>query len=341
MQINTTIANLKNYKTYLKVEEAVHEFMRKKEYLKVDLPVLSPALIPESYLEVFQTDFTYLEKREKLFLTPSPELFLKRLLVHGVGNCYFLGKAFRNSEPNSERHTPEFKMLEYYKTKSDYMDIADELLELLRFIYIRVNGLSEMERRKKQEIKFQNKKISLSKWEKLTLAQAFQKYAGIKDIELFNDEKFIEKAKIKGYKIDGFTFEDVWSQMYTQEIECHLGMNGYPTMLYDYPKEFAALAKLNKDGKTAQRFEFYIGGVELGDCYTELTDWKEQEDRFNEEYRKRKTSRKIDHPIDKGFIEALQYGLTDCAGIAIGFDRLAMIYANATSLDDLKLINIR
>lgn len=349
MQIKTTIRNLKSYKTYLKVEEAVHEFMKKKGYLKVDLPVLSPALIPESYLEVFQTDFIYLEKREKLFLTPSPELFLKRLLVHGVGNCYFLGKAFRNSEPNSERHTPEFKMLEYYKTKSDYMDIADELLHLLRFISLRVNpstpfrasGLRGLGKKFKNEITYENKKILLDKWEKLTVAQAFQKYAGIKDIELFNHKSFIEKAKQKGYRVDGFIYEDIWSQMYTQEIEPHLGMDGYPTVIYDYPKEFGALAKLNKDGKTAQRFEFYIAGVELGDCYTELTDWKEQEERFNEEYRKRKMAKKINHPIDKGFIEALQYGLADCAGIAIGFDRLAMIYANATSIDDLKLISIR
>lgn len=333
MKIKTNISNLANYKTYLKVEEAVHEFMQKKKYLKIDLPVLSPALIPESYLEVFETKFRYLQKREKLYLTPSPELFLKRLLTRGAGSCYYLGKAFRNSEPNSNFHLPEFTMLEYYKMGATYMDIAEELLLMLKHIARRLS--------KKNKVAYKNTTVILDRWEKLSVAQAFEKYAGISTDELFDHRLFFAKAKKKGYKIDNFTYEDVWSQIYTQEVEPHLGMNGHPTLIYDYPKEFAALAKLNKDGKTAQRLEFYIAGVELGDCYTELTDWKEQEERFNEEYRKRKMAQKINHPIDKGFIKALQYGLADCAGIAIGFDRLAMIYANATSIDDLKLISIR
>lgn len=117
-------------------------------------------------------------------------------------------------------------------------------------------------------------------------------------------------------------------------------MNGYPTLIYDYPKEFAALAKHNKDGKTAQRFEFYINGIELGDCYNELTDWKEQEKRFNIESKFIKKSNKIHHPIDKGFIEALKCGLKDCSGVAIGVERLAMVFADVDSIAKLKLINI-
>jgi elongation factor P--beta-lysine ligase len=151
----------------------------------------------------------------------------------------------------------------------------------------------------------------------------------------------LKKSEEKGYSTNGASYEDLFSQIYVQEVEPHLGTNGYPTLLYDYPKEFAALAKLNPDGKTAQRFEFYIEGVELGDCYSELTDWKEQDMRFKEEMKKRQESGKIEHPVDQGFIEALQHGLEPCAGIAVGFERLAMIFADVTSIDQLKLIQIK
>jgi EF-P lysine aminoacylase GenX len=332
MKIKTEINNLAAYKKYLKIKQAIHQFLQQKGYLEIELPVLSPVLVPESYLEVFETEFRYFNNKHKLYLTPSPELFLKRLLAYGIGNCYCLGKSFRNHERNSKLHTFEFTMLEFYKIKSTYLNMAQDVLGLLQSLSQALNG--------KKEIIYQGNKISLEKWEKLTVAQAFKQFANIEADELFNQEKLINKAKEKGYVVKDFNYEDIFSQIYAQEIEPHLGINGYPTLIYDYPKEFAALAKLNPDNKTAQRFEFYIAGIELGDCYTELTDWKEQQKRFLKEESKRKQENKTAHPIDKGFIEALQYGLVECAGIAIGFDRLAMIFTNTDSIDQLKLINV-
>jgi len=332
MEIQTHIENLSKYTVYLQVKEAVNQFLKKQGYLEIDLPVLSPALIPESYLEIFETQFNYFNTHKKLYLTPSPELFLKRLLAYNIGNCYYLGKSFRNHEKSSSLHEFEFNMLEFYKVKTNYMGIADELLKMLGFI---AKNLF-----KKNYIFFQGKKISFDQWEKISVSQAFEKFARINKKELFNRQLFIKKAKEKEYRVKEFTYEDLWSQIYVSEVEPHLGTNGLPTMIYDYPKEFAALAKLNKDGQTAQRFEFYIGGVELGDCYTELVDWQEQEKRFIEEQKHRLTKGKLYHPIDKGFIEALKYGLVDCAGIAIGFERLAMIFADLQSINQLKLINI-
>lgn len=335
MKIKTNIENLENYKIYLIIEKTIEEFLEKKGYLKINLPVLSPALIPESYLEVFETEFKYFNKREKLYLIPSPELFLKRLLVYGVGNCYYLGKSFRNNDPPSTLHNFEFTMLEFYKIGVDYMALADEVLEMLKTVNDKLQSL---------KIKNQNKKIkskvSFSKWEKITVSEAFEKFAEIKEKELFDHKLFLKKAKEKGYRIEGFSYEEVWSQIYTQEIEKNLGINGYPTLIYDYPKEFAALAKLNPDGKTAQRFEFYINGIELGDCYTELVDWREQQKRFIEEKIKREKEKKVNHPIDQGFIDALKIGLKSCSGIAIGVERLAMIFTGISSISDLKLINI-
>src|SRR3990167_3345138 len=316
MKIDTNAENLKNYKKYLRIQEKVEIFLKKQSYLKTDLPILSPALIPESYMEVFETEHRFLDKSQKLYLAPTPELFMKRLLAYGVGSCYYLSKSFRNGELPSDLHSPEFVILEYYKVGADHMDIAEELLKMLQYIA------------KGKKIKYQGKKISLAKWEKITVAEAFKKYSGINEKELFDHKLFLAAAKKKGYKVTGFSYEDVWSQIYSQEIEPNLGVNGCPTLIYDYPKEFAVCAKSNKDGKTVQRFEFYIEGVELGDCYTELTDWKEQEKRMNEEQLKRKRLKKITHPVDKGFIEALKYGLPECSGIAIGFERLAMIFTD-------------
>ena len=326
MKIKTSLKNLHNYKVYLEVEKAVHEFMKRHGYLKTDLPVLSPALIPESYLEIFETEFNYFEKKEKLYLTPSPEIFLKRLLVAGIGNCYYLGRSFRNSEPNSFWHLPEFTMLEFYKVGIDYLKMADEVLKLLQYI--------------KNKISNKKSEISFKKWERYSVAEAFEKFAGIKKEALFNEKLFFKKAKEKIYNINITTYENLFSQILATEIEPKLGVNGYPTLLYDYPKQMASLAKLNDDNQTAQRCEFYINGLEVGGFCTELNDYNEQQKRFDAEVKKRKQNKMINHTIDKGFIKALKYGLPFCTGAGIGFERLAMVFANVTSIDKLKLINI-
>src|SRR3989339_165954 len=299
MKIQTTVENLDNYKIYLQVEKAVHEFMEKHNYLKVDLPVLSPFLIPESYLEIFETEFNYFNKKEKLYLTPSPELFLKRLLVGGIGNCYYLGRAYRNCEPNSDWHSPEFTMLEFYKVGINYLEMAEEVLKMLQFVNKKCRG---------------NDTMLFDRWEKYSVSEAFEKFSGIKKEKLFNEKLFFKKAKDKGYNVNKTTYEDIFSQILATEIEPKLGVNGYPTLLYDYPKQMASLAKLN--------------------------DYKEQQKRFISEAKKRKKNKIINHSIDKGFIEALKYGLPNCTGAGIGFERLVMIFANTTSINQLKLINI-
>ncbi len=266
MQIKTEIQNLRNYNIYLKVEHAVHEFMQKKGYLKLDLPVMSPALIPESYLEIFETEFNYFNKKEKLYLTPSPELFMKRLLVRGIKDPYYLGKSFRNSEPNSDFHSPEFTMLEYYRVGFTYLQLADEILEMMKFIAKRCHSgatkgsdrISEGSYRslrslQDDEIIYQGKKISFDRWEKFTVSEAFKKFAGISEEELLNEELLKMKAEQKAYKVKGFSYSDIFSQMIAQEIEPKLGKNGHPTILYDYPKEMSSLAKLSEDGKFAKR----------------------------------------------------------------------------------------
>jgi len=343
--IKAQISNLETYKKYLSVINNIEAFLIKRQFLKLDLPVLLPALIPESYLEVFETEYRYFENRQKRYLAPSPELLIKRLLVEGIGDCYYLGKAFRNSEPTSSKHEGEFTMLELYKVGATYMDMAEITLNLMQTLSQISNANSQHPT--SNIIQYHGMSIDLNRWEKLTVAEAFERYANISAEVLFDHDKFLSTAKQKGYQIElstkplqRYSYEELWSQIYTNEIEHQLGSNGYPTLLTDYPIEFAALSKPNLDGKTAQRFEFYIAGVELGNCYSELTDWKLQEERLKREEQERTISGKIPYNPDIEFINVLKKGLPDCAGMAIGVERLAMIFTNVDSINSLKLISI-
>ncbi|PIZ66183.1 hypothetical protein COY14_00780 [Candidatus Roizmanbacteria bacterium CG_4_10_14_0_2_um_filter_36_9] len=333
MKIITNKNNFDTYRKYQLIIELIKSYLSKKEYLNLDLPVLSPQLIPESYLEVFKTEFHYFDDKSNLYLTPSPELFIKRLISSGIGNCCYLGKSFRNCEPNSSRHQREFTILEFYRINEDYKFMAKEVLEMMQSISHALNNTDS--------IYYNKKKISFSNWEELTVAEAFNKYAGISPSVLFDEKEFIEKANSKGYATTSASFEDLWSQIYAQEIEPYLGTNGYPTILYDYPVQFAPLSKPNSDGLTAQRFEFYIEGLELGNCFTELTDPVLQKKRFKDEDNIRTQNGKIVYPVDWEFINSLEDGMPDSTGIAIGIERLGMIFTNVLSIEDLQLITIK
>lgn len=380
--------HLPAYRAYIQMQGSIRSFLSGRGYLELDLPVLSPALIPESYVEVFETEYRYFDHRQKLYLTPSPELFIKRLLVDGIGNSYYLGKSFRNSEPTSSKHLGEFTMLEWYKVDATYMDLADEVLALLQYIFKSTPAVIpakipvipvHAEISPSHSLSYQGVNVDLSRWENMTVAEAFETYAQITPAQLFDHDLFRKRCKEKGYQTekapsyklqvpsndqypnanpsshlanirlstddcrlmtDDFPYESLWSQVYATEVEPHLGSHGYPTLLYDYPLEFAALSKPNTDGKTSQRFEFYIAGIELGNCYSELADPVLQEKRLETEAALRAASHKISHPSDVGFVESLKKGLPNCAGIAIGVERLGMIFTDTKSITDLKLITL-
>lgn len=324
MAIKTSLSHLETHKKYVQVLRFIDDFLASQKYTKFELPSMSPVLIPESYLNIFRTEFQYEQELEKLYLIPSSELYLKRLLAAGSGSCYTLMKNFRNSEPHTSRHLPEFMMLEMYKVDATYFDIADDTMALLRYLADKLYG--------KDEITWQGNTISLKEYEKITVAEAFEKYAGISDI--FNEVEFMKQAAGKGYTVDGFSYTDVWSQIYTQDVEPNMGMNGKPTIIYDYPKELAAVVEYDPEKKVASRLEMYISGIELGNCGTEVsdkTDFNELEDRLTKE------ATKVDYTPDTEFKDVLKK-MPHTAGIAIGVDRLAMILLDVESVQDLQLI---
>ena len=329
MEIECKIDNLKNHQIFLKIKRLASVFLQKNGFEEIDTPLLSPKLIPESYLEIFKTKNLFNKDKQEMYLIPSPELFLKRLIVEGIGNCYFLGKSFRNNEPVEKKHSYEFTMLEFYRVNGDYFDIIEDVMEMLRFMAKKMFN--------KNELEYQGKKINLNTCEKITVAGAFKKYAGITDI--FDHKEFFKQAKNKGYRVEGMDYTDVWSQIYGIEVEPNLGKDGLVTFIYEYPRELAAITKINELG-IAERFEFYIEGVELGNCGNEGVEIEEYKGRFLKDIEIRKKLGLINYRADDEFISILDR-LPKCTGIAIGMDRLAMIFANIVSISDLKLILIK
>lgn len=321
-----------------KVLTAIRRFFLDQKFHEVETPYLTGSLPPESYLDIFET--TLLDRHRiqtRAFLPTSPEPFIKKLLVAGIGNCFALPKSFRNTEDKSKTHTPEFTILEWYRVNSDYTDIMRDCEELLVFIHTYLlRSRPQSGSTKPTQLLYQGKYIDIqAPWERLSIVEAFARFAK------FNLRKALDRTHLapiaakKGYKV---TQEDTWEGLYDQiflnEIVPHLG-RGKPTIIYDYPLDLAALAKVKKsDPRFAERFEFYIEGLELGDAYSELTDWKEQLARFKEETVERKRLGKVEHPIDMDFIEALKVGMPKAGGIAVGVDRLIMLFADVTDIAD-------
>lgn len=314
-----------------KVIKTIRAFLEKQEFHEIETPILIAHPPAESYLDVFET--TLLDrhrKANKAYLSTSPEVPLKKLMAAGLGNCYALTKSFRNMETQSNTHNPEFTILEWYRVGVDYKTIMKDCEQLVLAINTIVHPKTP------RTLTFQGKTIDVSApWERLTIVEAFEKYAKVDFIQFLDEVTAKKIAKKKGYSVEPkTTWEELYNQIFLNEIEPRLG-HGKPTILYEFPGSMAALAKTKaSDPRFAERFEFYIAGLELGDCYSELTDWKEQEERFKREIGEIKRLGKTVYDYDHDFIEALKVGLPTCSGIAVGVDRLVMLFADATDIAD-------
>lgn len=300
-----------------------------KNYTEIEVPTLSPVIIPEGYLGIFRTDQDFAGEQEPLFLTPHPELFLKRLLCTGVDSLFCIARCYRNNETSTSRHSPEFEMLEFYQIGSDYNQLASEVLGLLQFCAQQWYGSNT--------IIHQGKMVDLNHWETITVAEAFARYADIQDI--FDHQVFFQRAQELGYKTSGFSYTDVWSQIYTDKVEPNLGAHGKPTLIKDYPWELVSHARWNTDKKVGERFEFYINGVELGNAASEQADHLTYEDlvkKYDEEMQDRSKNNLTEISADTEFPEILK-NLPQCSGIGIGLERLCAVFLDLEDIRDLKV----
>lgn len=322
-----------------KVLTAIRTFFFNRAFHEVETPILIARPPAESYLDVFET--TLLDRNRnpyKAYLSTSPEVPLKKLMVAGLGDCFSITKSFRNMETQSTTHNPEFTILEWYRVGVDYMEIMKDCEDLLLFIntYL-LRSVDEKKIKNTHVLTYQGKRVDLSaSWERLTVAAAFAKWAKVDFDDFLNEKTARNIAVAKGYSVEAHTtWEELYNQIFLNEIEPNLG-RGKPTILYEFPAAMGALArKKAADPRFAERFEYYIEGLELGDCYSELTDWKEQQDRFEAELAEIRRTGKTVYDYDHDFIEALKVGLPNCSGIAVGVDRLVMLFADTKKIQDV------
>ena len=281
-----------------KLIQSIRHFFVKNNFLEVETPIRIPSPAPEEHIEAIPSD--------DWFLQTSPELCMKRLLSAGFPQIFQISKCFRAAERGNQ-HLPEFTMLEWYVAQFDYHQIMDQCETML------ITALKNMGH--DQDITWQNRKICLaSPWEKITIADAFLKYAPVT----------LEEALV----------QDKFDEIMVEYIEPRLGID-HPTFIYDYPAKLAALAKIKKCEPTAaERFELYIGGLELANGFSELTDANEQRQRFKEALKARAIKNWAHYEMPEKFLQALQT-MPPSSGIALGIDRLMMILADTDKIDDV------
>jgi len=304
------------FKIRTKTIRAIQHFMDSKGFLEVETPILQP-IYGGAAAQPFITHHNQL--KQDLYLRISFELYLKRLLVGGFEKVYEIGRDFRN-EGVSFKHNPEFTQMEFYMAYADYEDVMSLTEEMLSFVVEEVLGA--------KSFSFKNQEIRLDQpWQRVELRQGIIDQTGI-DIQKFETAKDLAGA-MKSLEMEfnpkssrGKLIDDILGQFLEPTFI-------QPTFVYDYPREISPLAKTKPDDPgTVERFEGFMGGIELCNAFTEINDPVDQEERFLEMGRAYSEGDDEHHPLDEDYLRAMRYGMPPSGGFGMGVDRLAYGSAN-------------
>lgn len=281
-----------------KIIREIGRFFRDRDYLEVETPVRIPAPAPEEHIDAAPSG--------DWFLQTSPELCMKRLIAAGYPRIFQVSKCFRAGE-RGRLHLPEFTMLEWYCRGGDCETLMRECEELVIFIARALDGTDTLD--------YRGMTIALKPpWERISVEGAFTRYAPL------SMQEALEK--------------DCFDEMMACEIEPRFG-DGRPVFLYDFPVARGALARAKKTAPgLAERFELYLGGLELANAFSELTDAKEQRLRFEKAQHIRQAAGKPVYPMPEPFLSSLRC-MPEAAGIALGVDRLAMLFTGSANIDEI------
>lgn len=284
----------------------IREFFLAEDVMEVETPLISMAGNTDPEIQSIRT-------ASGGYLRTSPEFALKRLLAAGSGDVFELGRVFRSGE-SGRNHNPEFTMLEWYRTGFTYHQLMDEVASLVRYC-----GRGKLDQWPQQKLSYQ---------------QLFLKYTGL-DPFLADEKELCARAKDHG--VDDIKLNRrQWLDLLVSIVIQPALPEQYLTFVYDFPADQAALARVRQDDPPlAERFELYLGRTELANGYQELTDAHEQKQRFENENLQRKSGGKDVCEIDQRLIDALEHGLPECAGVALGVDRLLMVFCGAASINEV------
>ncbi|MFH0772945.1 MAG: amino acid--tRNA ligase-related protein [bacterium] len=302
---------MKKIEKYLireKIIKTIREFFYRQNFHEVIVPLLNTALPLEPNLRPFITTQKSRDTDRTYYLAMSPERGIKNMLAQGMGDCFAISKSFRNYEQVGTLHMNEFIMLEWYRKGVAYTAIMNDVEQLLTEIDKKMRNTAQLQKNHLQRV---------------SLNDLFEKRIGINLDTLITDEKLLwEVAKKKGYKTTGATWEELYDQLFVNEIESTFSHEAF--FLIDFPARISPLCKTDhKNPHFAERFELYIHGIEMGNGNTENTDTTSIQKLFEKE------SKKTGMPLDEQFLASLeQMKDTTYAGVGIGIDRLTMLYTN-------------
>ncbi|MDD5504412.1 MAG: lysine--tRNA ligase [Candidatus Omnitrophica bacterium] len=310
------------FMTRCRIIKSIRRFFDERGYAEVETPMLHP-IAGGAAGRPFKTYHNVYEK--DLYLRIAPELYLKRLLVGGMEKVYEINRSFRN-EGVSTRHNPEFTMLEAYAAYADYNDLMPLMENLVSGLVYEITG--------KKETMYKGKLINFEPpWERVSFTLMMKELYGVDP----NDDADVwaGKLKEKGVKLEGDKLSKTRLINIVADLIEPKSDKGKPIFVTDYFTELCPLAKTNSENPAiSERFELYMGGMEVANAYSELNDPSEQERRFKAQL---DFDKETSDQIDMDYIRALEYGMPPAAGLGIGIDRLVMILTGSESIRDVIL----
>jgi len=307
-------ASIKNLKQRAEIIRNIREFFYQRNVMEVETPTLSQASVTDIHLISFNTQFVgpNFSKGLPLYLQTSPEYAMKRLLAGGSGAIFQISKAFRNEE-SGKHHNPEFSMLEWYRPGFDHFELMDEIDLLMQFI------------------------LKCDKAQRITYQNAFETVFNVNPLTASLEmlKKLCEQHGFENIAQNETDKDTLLQLLFSMVVEPTIGQK-QPCFIYDFPASQAALAKINKDNpKVADRFELYFKNMELANGFNELTDANEQLKRFASDNQKRASMGLVQVQPDHNLIDALASGMPECAGVALGIDRLIMLALEQSQIKDV------